>query len=148
MCFGASGLGAIFMAHNPETNWYAQLDKPNFTPPDWIFGPVWTILYLIMAISFFLVWNRGLDFPKVKLSLMYFLIQLIMNAIWTPLFFGFHMILFAFIDITILWFAILVTILAFRRISLSASILLIPYLIWVGYAAILNGAIWFLNSNT
>ena len=145
VCFGASGLGALFMAGDSVNTWYAQLQKPSFTPPDWIFGPAWTILYLLMAISVFLVWNKGLDYPKVKQSLGLFLIQLALNAIWTPLFFGFHLILPALIDIIILWFAILATILAFKRISLHASILLIPYLIWVGYATILNGSMWYLN---
>ena len=145
LCFGASGLGAVFMTKDSQTNWYAQLQKPSFTPPDWVFGPAWTILYLLMAISVFLVWNKGLDYPKVKQSLGCFLIQLALNAMWTPLFFGFHLILFAFVDIIILWIAILVTTLRFKRISLNASILLIPYLIWVSYATILNGAIWYLN---
>ena len=145
VCFGASGLGALFMAGDSVNTWYAQLQKPGFTPPDWVFGPAWTILYLLMAISVFLIWNKGLDYPKVKQSLGLFLIQLALNAIWTPLFFGFHLILPALIDIIILWFAILATILAFKRISLHASILLIPYLIWVGYATILNGSMWYLN---
>ena len=145
ICFGVSGLGAVSVTGDSISNWYSQLQKPNITPPDWVFGPVWTILYLLMGISVFLVWNKGLDYPKVKQSLVFFLIQLALNAIWTPLFFGFHLILPAFIDIIILWFAILVTMLAFKRISLHASILLIPYLIWVGYASILNGSIWYLN---
>jgi tryptophan-rich sensory protein len=145
VCFSASGLGALFMAGDSLNTWYAQLQKPSFTPPDWVFGPAWTILYLLMAISVFLIWNKGLDYPKVKQSIGLFLIQLALNAIWTPLFFGFHLILPAFIEIIILWFAILVTILAFKRISLRASILLIPYLIWVGYATILNGSMWYLN---
>ena len=145
VCFGASGLGALFMAGDSVNTWYAQLQKPSFTPPDWVFGPAWTILYLLMAISVFLVWNKGLDYPKVKQSLGLFLIQLALNAFWTPLFFGFHLILPAFIDIIVLWFAILFTMLAFKRISLRAAILLIPYLIWVGYATILNGSMWYLN---
>jgi tryptophan-rich sensory protein len=145
VCFGVSAASAIFTSKDSLTNWYAQLQKPSFTPPDWVFGPAWTILYLLMAISVFLVWNKGLDYPKVKQSLVLFLIQLALNAIWTPLFFGFHLILPAFIDIIVLWFAILATILVFKRISLHASIILIPYLIWVGYATVLNGSIWYLN---
>jgi tryptophan-rich sensory protein len=145
VCFGASGLGVLFMAQDSVNTWYAQLQKPSFTPPDWVFGPAWTILYLLMAISVFLVWNKGLDYPKVKQSLGLFLIQLALNAFWTPLFFGFHLILPAFINIIVLWFAILFTMLAFKRISLRAGILLIPYLIWVGYATILNGSMWYLN---
>jgi len=145
VCFGASGLGALFMARNSVDTWYAQLQKPNITPPDWVFGPAWTILYLLMAVSVFLVWNKGLDYPKVKLAIGLFLIQLTLNAIWTPIFFGYHSILLALIDIILLFIAILVTLLIFKTISIPASILLIPYLLWVGYAAILNGSICYLN---
>ena len=145
VCFGASGLGAMFMGDDSITNWYAQLQKPNITPPDWVFGPVWTILYLLMGISVFIVWNKGLDYPKVKQALGLFLIQLALNAAWTPLFFGFHLILAAFIEIMLLWLAILATLLAFKCISARASMLLLPYLIWVGYAVILNGTICYLN---
>jgi peptide methionine sulfoxide reductase msrA/msrB len=145
VCFGASGLGALFMADDSVTNWYAQLQKPSITPPDWVFGPAWTILYLLMAISVFLVWNKGLDYPNVKLAIGLFLIQLALNAIWTPIFFGFHSILLALIDIILLFIAILATLLVFKSISLPASVLLVPYLIWVGYATILNGSICYLN---
>ncbi|MHC4114271.1 MAG: TspO/MBR family protein [Planctomycetota bacterium] len=146
VCFSASGVGAIFTTQDSITNWYGQLQKPGFTPPDWVFGPAWTILYLLMAISVFLVWNKGLACPGVKKALRLFLIQLALNAVWTPLFFGFHLILTALIEIIILWFAILVTALAFKQISFYASILLLPYLVWVSYAAFLNGSIWYLNS--
>jgi len=145
VCFGASGLGALFMGRDSVNTWYAQLQKPSITPPDWVFGPVWTILYLLMSISVFLVWNKGLDYPKVKLAIGLFLIQLTLNAIWTPIFFGFHSILLALIDIVLLFIAILVTLLVFKSISIPASILLVPYLLWVGYAAILNGSICYLN---
>ena len=145
VCFGASGLGALFMANDSVNNWYAQLQKPNITPPDWVFGPAWTILYLLMSISFFLVCNKGLDYPKVKLAIGLFLIQLVLNAIWTPLFFGFHLILLALTDIVVLFLAILATLLIFKTISVPASMLLLPYLLWVGYATILNGSICYLN---
>jgi len=145
VCFGASGFGAMFMADDSVTNWYAQLQKPSITPPDWVFGPAWTILYLLMAISVFLIWNKELDYPKVKLAIGLFLIQLALNAIWTPIFFGSHSILLALIDIILLFIAILVTLLVFKSISVPASVLLIPYLLWVGYATILNGSICYLN---
>lgn len=145
VCFGVGGMGALLTTQDSITTWYVQLQKPFFTPPDWVFGPAWTILYLFMAISAFLIWNRGFDHPEVRLALKYFLIQLVLNGIWTPLFFGFHLILIAFMDIILLWWAISAAILAFKKISLRASILLIPYLIWVTYAAILNAAIWYLN---
>ena len=129
VCFGASGLGALFMADGSAGNWYARLQKPSITPPDWVFGPVWTILYLLMAISVFLVWNKGLDYPKVKFAIGLFLIQLVLNAVWTGIFFGFHLILPALIDIILLFIAILLTLLVFRSISLPASMLLVPYLL-------------------
>ena len=133
------------MTQDTISIWSGQLRKPFFTPPDWIFGPVWTILYLLMAISFFLVWSKGINYPKVKYAIGYFLIQLGLNAVWTPLFFGFHLILPAFIEIILLWLAILVTFYAFKRISFYAAVLLIPYVAWVGFAVILNGSIWYLN---
>jgi tryptophan-rich sensory protein len=145
VCFAASGIGAIFMADDSISNWYAGLQKPNITPPDWVFGPVWTTLYLLMGISVFIVWNKGLDEPKVKQALGLFLIQLFLNTAWTPLFFGLHLILAALIEIMLLWLAILATFLAFKRISVLSGMLLLPYLIWVGYAVILNGSIWYLN---
>ena len=145
LCFAASGLGAMFVTDDSLTNWYSQLQKPNIAPPNWVFGPIWTILYLLMGISVFLVWNKGLEYPKVKLAIGLFLIQLTLNALWTPIFFGFHLILLALIDIILLFIAILVTLLVFKTISFSASMLLLPYLIWVAYAAILNGAICYLN---
>jgi len=145
LCFGVSGASAVFTTQDSITNWYGQLRKPFFTPPDWIFGPVWTILYLLMAISFFIVWNKGVNYPKVKQAIVWFLIQLALNAIWTPLFFGFHLILLAFIEILLLWLAILFTFYAFKRISIYAAVLWIPYLAWVGFAVILNGSIWYLN---
>ena len=145
VCFGASGLGALFMAGDSVSNWYDQLQKPGITPPDWVFGPAWTILYLLMSISVFLIWNKGLAQPKVKLAISLFLVQLALNAAWTPIFFGFHLILPALIDIILLFIAIIATVFVFRVISLPASLLLVPYLIWVGYAAILNGSIYYMN---
>jgi len=145
VCFGLSGAGAVFTTQDSITNWYAQLRKPFFTPPDWIFGSVWTILYLLMAISFSIVWNKGVNHPKLKPAIGWFLVQLVLNAIWTPLFFGFHLILPAFIEILLLWLTILITFYAFKRISFYAAVLWIPYLVWVSFAVILNGSIWYLN---
>ena len=144
-CFGVSVVSAVFTTQDSITNWYGSLRKPFFTPPDWIFGPVWTTLYLLMAISFFLVWSKGINYPKVKQAIGWFIVQLVLNAVWTPLFWGFHLILPALIEIILLWLAILVTFYAFKRISLYAAVLWIPYVIWVGFAVILNGSIWYLN---
>ena len=145
VCFGASAIGALFMNADSINTWYAQLQKPAITPPDWVFGPAWTILYLMMAISVYLIWSKGLGSPRVKIAIGLFLIQLALNAAWTPIFFGFHLILPALVDIVLLFFAILATLLVFKSISTPASILLVPYLLWVGYAAILNGSICYLN---
>jgi tryptophan-rich sensory protein len=145
VCFGASGVSVLFMGGESVGTWYAELAKPVITPPDWVFGPAWTLLYLLMSISVFLVWAKGLDYPKVKLAIVLFLIQLALNAIWTPIFFGFHSILLALVDIILLFTAILATFFVFKSISFAASMLLIPYLLWVGYAAILNGSIFYLN---
>ena len=144
-CFAVSGLGALVSTQEDISTWYAQLQKPVFTPPDSVFGPVWTILFFLMAISAHLVWRKGLGKPGVKPALVCFLIQLILNAIWTPLFFGLHLILAAFIEIVLLWLAILVTLMAFSRVSGPATLMLIPYILWVSFAAVLNGSIWYLN---
>ena len=145
LCFVVSGLGLVFTTQDSITNWYGKLAKPFFTPPDWLFGPVWTILYLLMAISFFLIWNKGIKHTGVKQAVTWFLIQLILNAVWTPIFFRFHLIFAALIEILLLWIAILFTFYAFKRVSLYAAVLLIPYIIWVGFAVVLNGSIWYLN---
>jgi len=145
VCFGASALGVLFMGDDAVGDWYGQLHKPSINPPDWVFGPAWTILYTMMSVSVFMVWNKGLDHPKVKLAICLFLVQLAFNAAWTPLFFGYHQIFAALIDIVLMFIAILVTMLAFKGISFWASMLLLPYLLWVGFATILNGLIWNLN---
>ncbi len=125
--------------------WYATLNKPLFSPPNWIFGPVWTILYLMMGISAYLIWIKGLKNKKVRTALFYFLIQLVFNFFWSILFFGLHSPLLALIDILLLWFTILITMLQFYKISKPASYLLLPYLFWVSFAIILNFSIIILN---
>jgi tryptophan-rich sensory protein len=115
--------------------WYATLIRPSFSPPNWIFGPVWTVLYLMMAISFYLIWEKN----------KFFFAQLFLNFLWSLLFFGLHQPLFAFFDIVLLWIFILLTILDFRKKSKTASFLLIPYLLWVSFASILNLSIVLLN---
>ena len=142
--FTPAVIGSLF-TRQAISNWYAYLNKPSFTPPDWLFGPVWTVLYLLMVVSAFLVWQKGLANPAVKIALALYLLQLILNGLWTPLFFGAKMLLFAFIEILLLWSAILLTILAFARVSTSAAVLLLPYIGWTSFAAILNFSIWLLN---
>ncbi len=144
ICQGAGFIGSL--ATRPAiAAWYQFLEKPAFSPPNWLFGPVWLTLYLLMGISLFLVWRKGLDFNNVKISVIIFIVQLIINALWSVFFFGLRSPLLGFIVILILWLAILMTVLNFNKVSKPASILLIPYLIWVSFAAILNYSIMILN---
>jgi len=126
-------------------SWYSTIEKPAFTPPNWVFGPVWTILYLVMGIAAFLVWQKGLQLKAVRIALGWFLVQLILNALWTPVFFGLQRIGWALAVIVLLWVAIAVSMYCFSRVSKTAVILLIPYLLWVSFATVLNGSIWRLN---
>lgn len=125
--------------------WYSTLIKPPFAPPSWIFGPVWTLLYALMGVSFFLIWTKGLKKKKAKTALSYFLIQLSLNFLWSISFFGFHSPLLGFVNIIFLLAFIVLTIKYFYPLSKTASYLLIPYLLWVIFAAVLNGAIVILN---
>jgi benzodiazapine receptor len=145
ICLSAGFIGSVFTTPAIPT-WYVTLNKPSFTPPNWLFSPVWTFLFLLMGISAFLVWNKGLDDPRVKIALSIFGIQLILNILWSAVFFGLRSPLAGLIEIAILWIAILLTILSFFPISRTAGLLLIPYILWVSFAAVLNFSIWRLNS--
>jgi benzodiazapine receptor len=136
--------GSLFTTDSLN-NWYSGLNKPSFNPPNWIFGPVWTTLYIMMGIAAFLVWRNGLENKIVRIALACYIVQLALNAIWTPLFFGLHSPLLGLIDIVLLFNAITVTIYAFFQISRPAAILLIPYLAWVFFATVLNASIYILN---
>ena len=125
--------------------WYSQLRKPSWTPPGYVFGPVWSFLYLSMGVAAWLVWKRG-GYMAAPVALTLFFIQLMFNGIWSWLFFGIHRPDLAFVDITILWCLILATGIAFWRQSIPAGALLVPYFLWVSFAAILNFSIWRLNS--
>ncbi|MGA2070454.1 MAG: TspO/MBR family protein [Sedimentisphaerales bacterium] len=138
-------MGSLFTTADSLGNWYANLHKPPFNPPNWIFGPVWTTLYIMMGVSAFLVWRKGLDDKIVRIALACFVIQLFFNAIWTPLFFGLQSPLLGLIDIVLLLNAIIVTVYAFSKISRPAALLLIPYLAWVSFATVLNASLYFLN---
>lgn len=124
--------------------WYAQLKKPLWNPPGWIFGPVWTALYIMMAIAAWLIWRSG-GFSARRKALMLFLLQLLLNAAWSPLFFGLHQPALAFVEIVLLWLAILATLLVFWKVQRRAGVLLLPYLAWVSFAAVLNFTLWQLN---
>lgn len=135
--------GSLF---RPDT-WYEGLVKPALNPPNWVFGPVWTLLYVIMGISAWLVWRQRRHTP-VNGALLFFGIQLLFNGLWSYLFFGLKNPGLAFIDILILWAAIASTLICFGQKSRSAALLLIPYLSWVSFAVYLNFELWRLNMNT
>lgn len=140
LTFGAAALGARFL---PD-EWYRQLNKPTWNPPNSIFAPVWTVLYLLMAAAAWLVWRRyGIN--GALLPLILFIVQLLLNAAWTWLFFGLHRIRDALIDIIVLWLVIFTTLISFWSLEPLAGILLVPYLAWVSFAAVLTFTIWRLN---
>lgn len=182
VCFGVAGVGAAVTTPNIPT-WYSGLAKPAWNPPSWIFGPVWSTLYLCMAVAAWLVWrqsgrtvfdkavsdrgtaaratdgrvidgrvidDRVIDdraaSPSVRVPLGLFALQLLLNAAWSWLFFGLHSPGAALVDVVLLWAAIVATMVAFWRCSTLAGILLIPYLLWVSFATVLNFAIWRLNA--
>lgn len=137
----AAAFGAQFM----PGAWYAALAKPAWTPPSAVFGPVWTVLYVMMAVAVWLVWQKR-HTTRVGLALALWVLQLTLNALWSWLFFGRHQIGLALVDIGLLWLAIAATIVAFRRVHRVAALLLVPYLAWVSFASALNWALWRLNS--
>jgi tryptophan-rich sensory protein len=140
LTFGAAFVGSRFRVDE----WYTELKKPSWNPPNWVFGPVWSLIYLLIAISAWLVWkNEG--FLTVVLASIVFLLQIVLNAAWSWLFFGLHEVGYAFIEIVILWMAILVNIILFWKIYPPSGILLLPYLAWVTFASVLNYTIWRLN---
>ena len=143
LCFGVAALGGYWTSVSVG-DWYLTLRKPSWNPPGWVFGPVWTVLYAMMAVAAWIVWrHRGEN--GVTMALILFGIQLALNLAWSGLFFGLRNPLAGFIDIVALWLAIIATMIAFRRISTAAGVMLVPYLLWVSYAATLNLALWLLN---
>lgn len=145
LCFAVAGLGGAVTAPAIPT-WYAGLAKPSFNPPNGVFAPVWTTLYALMAVAAWLAW-RAAPSGRRSLPLALFLLQLGINALWSPLFFGAHLILPALIDIGLLIPAVVATIVAFWRVRPVAGALLLPYLAWISFAFVLNAAIWRLNGS-
>ncbi len=143
VCQFAGIIGTIFTRKN-ITIWFSNLNKPEFNPPDWVFAPVWITLYFLMGISFYLIWNN-VNNPATKTAIIIFIFQLVLNSLWTIIFFGLKSPGIAFLEIIVLWIFILICIIQFYPISITASVLLIPYLIWVSFASILNYSIWKLN---
>ena len=139
----ALGIASGFSTIQSITDWYQYLNKPSFNPPNWIFGPVWTILYLMMGIAFAMIWHSR--HPQKNKAMLLFAIQFVFNLAWSFLFFNRHLLGIAFIEILLMGCFIALTIISFYKINKLAAYLLIPYLCWVSFAAVLNGAIWFLN---
>lgn len=143
LCFTAAGIG-WFWTDAGLTEWYSGLRKPGWTPPDRVFGPVWSVLYLTMAVAGWLIWRRR-TLAGANVALLLFVVQLGLNAIWTGLFFSLRRPGLAFGEITLLWLAIVATVMAFWRLNRAAALLMIPYWLWVSFASILNLVIWMMN---
>jgi len=140
------GYSASIVTRPSVETWYPTIIKPSFNPPNWIFMPVWTLLYILMAVAAGLVWDKIKEQnQEVKVALGFFLIQLTLNAIWSYIFFGLKNPMLALIEIALLWLMIYETYLKFIKINKTAGYLLIPYMAWVAFAGILNASIWWLN---
>jgi tryptophan-rich sensory protein len=143
-CQCAGLIGSIFTMPAIPT-WYETLAKPSFTPPNWLFAPAWVTLYVLMGVAVFLVWRKGSGIKNVKAALITFLVQLVLNVLWSAIFFGAKSLVGGAVVIVLLWIAILFTILRFFKISTVAGGLLIPYILWVTFASALNISILALN---
>ncbi len=139
-CFASSATAAFI----GKDAWYESLKVPSWNPPSWVFGPVWTVLYVMMAVAAWMIWRQG-GWKVQWRALCAFCVQWLFNVLWTPLFFGAHRPDLAFFDIVLLWFALVVTIVLFWRVKMVAGVVLLPYLAWVSFAAVLNFSIWRLN---
>ncbi|MCX6709633.1 MAG: tryptophan-rich sensory protein [Candidatus Woesearchaeota archaeon] len=142
ICLGAGFIGSIFTMPSIK-GWYSTLNKPFFSPPNWVFAPVWTALFILMGISLYFVWSEKSKKRIAALSV--FFVQLGLNILWSVLFFALHAPFLALIEIIILWGAIFLTIARFNRVKRESAALLIPYILWVSFASILNFSIWLLN---
>ena len=140
--FCAALIGSRYM----PGEWYAALAKPAWNPPNYIFGPVWSVLYMLMAVAAWLVWRKAGFGGAAGAGLGLFIVQLALNALWSYLFFGLHRLDIAFFDIVALWSVILCVVVLFWRVDQFAGVMLLPYLFWVGFASYLNFVIWRLNS--
>lgn len=140
----AGGIGALFTSSAIRT-WYNTLQRPDFAPPNWVFGPVWTTLFILMGIASYIVWSAGWERSDVRVALIAFGIQLVLNVLWSVLFFGARNPGGALIEIIVLWIAIGATIFLFWRVSTTAALLLVPYILWVSFASFLNYSFWRLN---
>lgn len=139
------GFTSSFFTASGVSTWFQTIEKPSWNPPNWVFAPVWTSLYILMGISLFLIWKNKFDQQKKRTALILFAFQLLLNFLWSFIFFGQHQIGWALADIVVLWLALLATIFAFAPLNRTAAWLLVPYISWVSFAALLNFSIWTLN---
>jgi tryptophan-rich sensory protein len=142
-CLVAGILGTILTS--PNTQWFANLIKPSFQPPNWLFGPVWTLLYILMGIAIWLIGKQGFKTKIEKQALYLFITQLFLNSMWSLVYFGMQQIFGALILIIFIWIFILLTIIWFNKINKIAGFLLLPYILWVSFATVLNATLWILN---
>lgn len=142
-CLSAGIIGTAITS--PNTLWFQNLNKPFFQPPNWLFGPVWTVLYILMGVSIWLISKQGFKTKIAKQALYLFITQLVLNSLWSLVYFGMQQILGAFILIIFIWTFILLTIVWFNKINKVAGFLLLPYILWVSFATVLNAALWLLN---
>jgi benzodiazapine receptor len=145
LCFAAAGLGGLFTGSGIGSGWYESLHKPGWTPPAWVFGPVWTVLYILMAVSLWLVWKRT-GWREGKIALTLFGSQLVLNALWSFFFFYLRSPAWGLAELVCLWALIAATLYAFLLVKTWAGVILVPYLAWVSFAGVLNYAIWRLNA--
>lgn len=141
----AVGGVAGFFTSSSVNDWFTTINKPSFNPPAWLFAPVWTTLYLLMGIAFFIIWTKAAKGPLKRKAFIFYFVQLALNFCWSFIFFYAREIGWALVDITLLWLMILLTIIYFSKISKPAAWLLVPYIAWVSFATALNFAIWQLN---
>ena len=144
-CYGAGAIGSVFTVAK-ITTWYTTLEKPAFTPPNAVFMPVWFTLYALMGIAVFLIWRKGLQTEGVKSAFVLFWVQLVLNTLWSVVFFGYESLIGGFAIILALGIILLITIIKFFKISKIAGGLLIPYIVWIGIASSLNASVMILNS--
>lgn len=144
ICLGI-GYASSLVTQNGIETWYPTLEKPSFNPPNWLFGPVWTALYICIAIAGGIIWDKIDTNPVAKKAMLFFIIQLVLNILWSFLFFGLKNPLIALLEIILLLLMIYETYMLFGKINKTASYLFIPYLLWVSFALFLNASIWWLN---
>jgi translocator protein len=144
LCYFTAWTGAQVSPGIAPADWYQALNKPSWNPPSWLFGPVWTTLYTLMGIAAWLIW-KDFGFSDAKTALSFFLVQLVLNGLWSQIFFGMQEPGWAFAEIILLLAAIVVTTILFFRKNRAAGWLMVPYIAWVSFATVLNGAIWLMN---